>query len=249
DDHERARALRHECRELLGIGNEAALGPAGVMHDAAAIQGHGRGPQRVVGTRHEHFVVLVEERPQGEVDELAHAVAAEHLFRRNPTDAALVLLHHHRLACREYAFLVAVALSLGEVLDHGEPHALGGAEPEGARITDVEGEDLVALALEFVRAPREPAADLVTHVPEALARPDAGVALPGLKNNPTAACFRCRRANCDRIALRKSRASGGRRCPALRRVPPTAGCARHTPRPPARSVCGKRSRWEATAGM
>ena len=83
-------------------------------------------------------------------------------------DAALLLLHHHRLARREDALLVAVALRLTQILDHRKTHGLRRPEPEGARVADVERDDLVSLALELERAAGEAPADLVTDVPARL---------------------------------------------------------------------------------
>src|SRR5581483_11969798 len=45
------------------------------------------------------------------------------------------------------------------------------------RVADVEGDDLVPLPLELVRAPRQAAANLITDVAEAVARANAGVGL------------------------------------------------------------------------
>src|SRR5256886_11987307 len=49
-------------------------------HGAAAVEGDGRGPQGIVRARHQHFVALVEERAQHQIDELAHAVADEDIL-------------------------------------------------------------------------------------------------------------------------------------------------------------------------
>ena len=93
-----------------------------------------------------------------------------------PRDAARLLLHDHRLARREDALLVAVAFRLGQVLDHRQAHGLGRAQAEGARVADVQRDDLVALALELVGAPCQASADLVAHVLQALARADGRLA-------------------------------------------------------------------------
>ena len=83
-----------------------------IMHGAAGIEIHGRGPQRVVGTRHQHLVAGIQQRAQREVNQLAHTVADEHLFGRDPAHAALLLLHHHRFARRENPLLVHVSLAV-----------------------------------------------------------------------------------------------------------------------------------------
>src|SRR5207253_6801508 len=91
----------------------------------------------------------------------------------------ILLLHDHRFTRRKDALLMAVPFRLREVLDHGESHGLGRTQAEGSGVADVEGDDLVALALELVRAPREAPADLITHVPEAVAGADSRFAHHG----------------------------------------------------------------------
>ena len=73
-------------------------------------------------------------------------------------------VHDHGFARREDALLVAVALGLREVLEQRQAHRLGRAKAEGGGVADVELDDLVALALELLRAPRQRAADLVADV-------------------------------------------------------------------------------------
>ena len=172
DHDDRARALGDQGLHLLRVGHEAALGPARVMHRPAPVQVHGSGPERVVRARHEHFFVGGEQRPQRQVDQLADAVADEHLVGRHAADAALLLLHHDGFARRENALLVAIAFGGAQVLDHRQPHRLGRAEAEGPGIADVQRDDVVAHALHFQGATGELAADLVTDVGEARARAD-----------------------------------------------------------------------------
>ena len=152
------------------IGHEAVLGPAGIVHGAAAIEIHRRRPQRIVRARHQHLIAVVEQRAQHQVDQLADAVADEYLLGAHPGHAARLLLHDHGFARREDALLVAVALAFGQVLDHRQPHGLGRAKTEQPRIADVQRDDLVALPLQLVRAARKPPADLVADVLERIAR-------------------------------------------------------------------------------
>src|SRR6185312_418865 len=114
--------------------------------------------------RNQHLIAAVEERAQHEIDELAHAVADEDLLGRHPGDTPPLLLHHHRLAGREDALLVAIALGLRKILDHRETHGLRRAKAERLRVADVEGDDLVPLPLELVRAPRQATTNLITDV-------------------------------------------------------------------------------------
>ena len=142
------------------------------MHRAARVEIHRSSPQRIIGARYQNLVAAVEQGAQREVDELAHAIADEHLLGGHAAHAPFLLLHHHGLARREYALLVDVALAVPQVLDHREAHGLGCAKAEGIGIADVQRDDVVAEPLEIERAARELAADLVPHVRQPLAGPD-----------------------------------------------------------------------------
>ena len=56
---------------------------------------------------------------------------------------------------------MAVGLALAEVFDHGQAHGLRGAVAEQAGIADVERDDLVTLALQFVGPVGQLAANFV----------------------------------------------------------------------------------------
>ena len=174
DDHDGARLARDERGDFVRVRHELILGATGVVHGLAAVQRDRRRPQRIVGARNQHLVAGVEQRAQGEVDELADAVADEHFVGAHARDAARLLLHHHGFARREDALLVAVALRRRHVLDHREAHGLRRAEAEGSGIADVQRHDLVALALELLGATGETSADLVLDVAQAFAGADLG---------------------------------------------------------------------------
>ena len=125
------------------------------MDRLAAGDDHRRGPERVVRRREQHLVARLEQRLHRHEDQLGDAVAHEHVLGGDAGDAARLRVHDHRLARREDALLVAVALGLREVLDHRQAHGLGRPEAERGRVADVQLDDLVALALELLGAPRQ----------------------------------------------------------------------------------------------
>ena len=161
DDHDGAGGRGDEAFHLVGIGHEAVLGTAGVVDGVSAVQHGGGGPERIVGTGQEHFVAIVQEGAHDVQDELRDAVAHEDVFHRYVGDAARLVEHDHRLAGREDTLLMAVAVGLAQVLDHGQAQRLGGAEAEGTGIADVELDDLVAGLFQFLGATCQGPADLV----------------------------------------------------------------------------------------
>ena len=161
-----------ELLDGVGVGIEALRLRARVVHGAAAVQHRRRRPERIVGARNQHLVAGIQEAAQREVDELADAVAHEHVVGVDAVDAARLLLHHDGFARREDAFLIAVGLGRRQVLDHREPHRLRRAQAEQPGVADVQLNDLVALPLELVGAPGELAANLVADMLELGARFD-----------------------------------------------------------------------------
>ncbi len=174
DNDDRACPRCHQPIDFFRVGNEAVLGATRVVNGTPTIQGDGRRPQGVIGTRDEHFVSVVQQGAKHEVDQLADAVTQEHFFHGHAGDAARLLLHHDGFAGREDALLMAVALGLGEVLDHRQAHGLGGPKAEGLGIADVQHGDFIALPLELMGAAGEPSADLIADVAKTLAGANGG---------------------------------------------------------------------------
>ncbi len=174
DDDDRARPRGHQPVDFFRVGNEAVLGATRIMNGTPTIEGHGGRPERVIGTRDEHFVPIVQQGAKHQVDQLADAVAQKHFFHSHAGDAARLLLHHDGFASREDSLLMAVALGLGEVFDHGQAHGLGRPKAEGLGIADVQHGDFIALPLELMGAAGEPSADLITDVAKTLAGANGG---------------------------------------------------------------------------
>jgi hypothetical protein len=145
------------------------------VHRAPAIERDGSGPQRVVRRGHQHLVAIAEQRAQRLVDQLGGAIADEDGFGIAAAHAAVLLLQQDGLARGIHALLVRIALCLRQVLHQRQAQDLRRAEAIGARVADVQRDDLVALPFQLQRAARERAADLVAHMLERLAGLDAGI--------------------------------------------------------------------------
>src|SRR5690606_10960765 len=179
DQHDRARARRHQRLDLVRIGQEVLAGMAAVVDRPAVVEDGGRRPQRVVGRGQQHFVARVEQGAQADVDQLAHAVADEHVVGAHAGGAARGVLRGHGLARGGQALLVRVGIGGRDAVGDGALQVLGRAETEGARVADVELDQRVAAGLEFPRAAGELAADLVAHLGQAFPGGDAGLGHAG----------------------------------------------------------------------
>ena len=166
DDDQRLTPRTNEARDLLGVGDEFRLGTALVVDGFPARDHHRCGPQRVVRRRQEDLVARLEQRLHRHEDQLGDAVAHEHVVGSDADDATRLRVHDDGLACREDPLLMAVAFGLREVLEQREAQRLRRAEAKRGRVADVQLDDIIALALEFLSTPRDRAADLVAHVRE-----------------------------------------------------------------------------------
>ena len=169
DHHQRAGARRHQLFDFVRVGQEAVFRRAAVIHRPALVEDGGGAPQRVVGRGQQHFVARVEQRPQRHVDQLADAVADEHTLGAGIGRAAFAVRLGHGFAGQRQALLVGVGVGFGHVRGQGLLQVVGGAETEGARVADVQADQMPALALEFTGAAGKFAADVVADLAKAVA--------------------------------------------------------------------------------
>ena len=174
DQHDGARARGHQVLDLFRVRQEAVLGRAAVVHRTAVVEDRRRAPQRIVGRGQQHLVAGVEQGAQGDVDQLAHAVAHEHALGRGIGRAPRAVERGDRLARLRQALLVGVGIGAGDVVGDGALQVLGRAEAEGAGIADVELDQGPTLAFQLAGAPGELAADLVADFGQAGAGLEAG---------------------------------------------------------------------------
>ena len=137
---------------------------AQVVHRRAAGEGDRAGPQRVVGRRDQDLVAVVDEGLQHHRDQLGDAVADEDVLDRDVAQPALLVVLRDRRPGGVDALGVAVALRLGQVVDHVGDDRLGRLEAERRRVADVQLEDPVALGLEPVRLDQDRPAHVVADV-------------------------------------------------------------------------------------
>ena len=149
-----------------GSGLKAVLGTAAVVHGTSAVERHGRRPQRIVGRRHQHFVAVVQQRPQRHVDELGGAIADEDGLggARRCTPRCCCC---STMASRAGIDALLVDSSLRPAAGSATSASRrisGRAKSVGAGIADVQRDDLVALPFQLDGAPRQGAADLVADI-------------------------------------------------------------------------------------
>ena len=62
------------------------------MHRTATIEIHGSRPQRVVRAGHQHFIAIVQECAQHQIDQLTDPIAYENFFGTDAGNTACLLL-------------------------------------------------------------------------------------------------------------------------------------------------------------
>ena len=190
DDHERLGALGDPGLDVGQVGVPAVGLVGQVVHRGASGQADRRGPQRVVGRRHQHLVAVVEQRLHRHDDQLGHPVAQVDVVDVKGGEARHVLVAgDDRAAGRRDAPGVGVALGVGQGGDDVPHDRVGGLEAEGARVADVELQDAVALGLEPGGVGVGRAPDLVDDVLE-LARLAEQAGRAGLLEGHGRPCWR-----------------------------------------------------------
>lgn len=129
-------------------------------------QGYGGGPQRVVGSRNQHFVAVVEQGLHGHDDQLGHAVAQVDVFDADTFNLLLLVVLHDGLARAEQAFGVAVALCGRQVADHVLEDFVRRFETKGCRVANVQLEDAMAFLFQAFGVLEHRAANVVADVGE-----------------------------------------------------------------------------------
>jgi hypothetical protein len=136
------------------------------MHRLAAGQGHGGGPQRVIGCGDQHLIAVVEQRLHGHYDQLGNAVTEVDVLDANAFHLLLLVVLHHRLTRAEQAFGIAIALRGRQVTDHVLKDFLGRFETERRRVANVQLEDAMAFLFQAFGVLEHRPADVVADVGE-----------------------------------------------------------------------------------
>ncbi len=174
DQDDGTGARRYQRLDLLGVGQEAVGFVAAVVDRAAVVEDGRGGPQRIVGRGQQDFVARVEQGAQGDVDQLADAVADEHALGRGVRGAALAMEGGDRLARFRQALLVGVGIGAGDVVGDRALQVFRRAEAEGAGVADVELDQGAALGLQFAGPPGQFTADFVADFGQAGAGLEGG---------------------------------------------------------------------------
>ena len=164
-DHHDALGARGDLRfEVLEVRLPARVLVAEVVHGPAAGQGHGGGPQRVVGGGDQDLVAVVQQRHQGHRDELADAVAQVDVIDVDVLDAAGLVVLRDGGAGGEDAAGIAVALGMRQVADHVHQDRVRRFKPERGGVSDVQFEDAVTLCLHLLGGLKDRSTDVVKDI-------------------------------------------------------------------------------------
>ena len=178
DHHDRFGAVGDLGADVLERRVPIVLLVAHIVHDLAARQGGGRGPQRVVGGGDEDLVAIVEQGLRGHADQLGHAVAQVDIV---DVDRGEVVDHlvagDHSAARGRDALGRGVALGRGQIGNHVAHDHIRRLEAEDGGVTRVQLQNGVAVALHLLRRRRHRPADVVEHVLQLLRLVEVAVLL------------------------------------------------------------------------
>jgi len=164
DDDNALGFVRHLPAHVLDVRVPVRLLVADVMHGLAAGEGHGSGPEGIIGRGDEHLVTVVEQALHGKRDELAHAVAGEDIVDAHVGDALLPAVLADSLAGAHQAVGIRVALRVGKLVGHIVEKHLGRPEAEIGGVADVEFQDIFAAGDHSVGFFHDRAANIIAHM-------------------------------------------------------------------------------------
>ena len=101
DDDNCFGLIRDFRANIVDIGIPFGFLITDIMHGGAASQIHTGCPQRIVRRRHQHFVAVVQQCGQRQIDELADAIASKDIVDGDVRNILELCILHDGLACRE----------------------------------------------------------------------------------------------------------------------------------------------------
>ena len=164
DDDDAATALGGLGADIVDVRFPVRAFVAAVVDGDAARQPHRSRPKGIVWRRNEHFVAIVQQRLHAHADEFADAVADDDVVDVHASNAEPLALLHHRLARREDALGIAVALGVGQIVDDVPKNLARRFKPERRRIAEMQFQDSIAFFLQPMRFFRHRAAQLVANI-------------------------------------------------------------------------------------
>ena len=164
DDDDGARMRGNLRPDVVEIRQPAIVLVAQIMARRATGQAHGGRPQRIVRRWNQHLVTRIEQSIHGHHDQFGHPVPDVDILQRHALDLFLLRVMHHRLTRRKDPLRIGVARRVGQVADHIELDFLRRIEAKGAKIADIELDDLVPFIFHALGLLKDRSADVITDV-------------------------------------------------------------------------------------
>src|ERR1022692_3541600 len=161
DDHDRAGPVGDLRRHVGEVREPVSALVAQGMHRPAAGQAGDGGPQRVVRSRDQYLVAVLEQGLDGHRDEFGDPVAEEYVVYAHIGKAQILVALDDRAAGRQDAAGIAVTVRVGQVPDNVLQDLLGGLEAEQGGVPGVQPEHAVASLFQLVRVLDHRPADLI----------------------------------------------------------------------------------------
>ena len=135
-----------------------------IMTYRTARQRRGCRPQRVIGSRDEDFVAVIEQRLHRHGNQLGHAVADVNIVYAHIHHVFGLVIMHDCLARRIQPFGIAIALSRRQITDHVYQHLIRRFKTKRCGISDIQLEDFMPFLFQADGFAVHRAADIVANM-------------------------------------------------------------------------------------
>ena len=166
DDDNCFGLIRDFRADIVDIGIPFGFLITDIMHGGTASQIHTGGPQRIVRRRHQHFVAVVQQCGQRQIDELADAIASKDIIDGDVWNILELCILHDGFACREQTLGRRISFGLRELLCHIIHNFIRSPESEWRRIADIEFQNMRPRCFHARRFIRHRTTNVVEHIVE-----------------------------------------------------------------------------------
>ena len=164
DHHQGTGTFGDLAADIVQVRQPAGTFIAQVVAWRATGQTDPRGPQRIVGCRHQHFVAIVEQTLHRHYDQFRHTIANENVIHAHAADILLLGVMHDGLAGCKQPARIGVARGRRQIGNDVLADFIRCSKAKRRQVADVELEDALALLLHLLGACHHRATNVVADI-------------------------------------------------------------------------------------
>ena len=164
NQHNRAGFWRDLAANVFNIWEPARLLIAHIMPRRATRQGDRRRPQRIIRRRHQHLIIVVQQRLHGHHDQLRHPIADVNILDFHPAYALGLGVVHDGFACGKQPLGIRITRGAAQVQNHVLHDFFRRFKAERRGVADIQLDDAVSFLLHLLRSRHHRPANVVADI-------------------------------------------------------------------------------------